>query len=199
MHEINHYRHHDLWMKWLLEFLSCIHWWNPLIYLMKKEYALTLELANDHRLMREHPDYNCTDYAELILKIAEAANGPTRNTPDGLTAFVRKRSSDLDVRLSYILKEPGEKKTEKKHLWVHGMIICAVMLFSLFIVIEPSFPSPPIDEDGTFEMDPDNTYFIHSAEGYEIYVEGQSLGMTYDLPEHFKNFRIYEKGEQLNE
>ena len=48
-------------------------------------------------------------------------------------------------------------------------------------------------------LDPDNTYFIHSAEGYEIYVEGQSLGMAYELPEHFKNFRIYEKGEQLNE
>lgn len=199
MHEINHYRHHDLWMKWLLEVLSCIHWWNPLIYLVKKEYALTLELANDHRLMREHPDYNCIDYAQLILKIAEAENTSTRTSPDGLTAFVRKQSSDLQVRLSYILKEPEKNEKGKKHLWVHGVIICAAVLFSLFIVIEPSFWTSPISEDGTFEMEPDNTYFVHTAKGYEIYVEGQSVGIADELPENFKNFKIYEKGEQLNE
>lgn len=199
MHEINHYRHHDLWMKWLLELLSCIHWWNPLVYLLKKEYALTLELANDHRLMREYPDYNSIDYADLILKIAEGKSTPAPKDFGGLTAFVRKRRSDLNVRLSFILKEPEKKEKSGKYLWVHGMVICAVMLFSLFVVVEPDSWSSPIGEDGTFELQPEYAYFVHTAEGYEIYVEGQYMGTTYELPEDFEHFKIYEKGEQPNE
>lgn len=172
-------------MKWLLEFLSCIHWWNPLIYLMKKEYALTPELANDHRLLREHPDYNCTDYAELILKIAKAANGPHTKYTGRIDRFCKKAKFRSGCAAVLYFKRTGGKGDREKASLGPWDDYMRCNVFSLFIVIEPSFPSPPIDKSGTFEMDPDNTYFIHSAGGYEIYVEGQSVGMAYELPENF--------------
>lgn len=89
MHEVNHYKRHNLWMKWVLEVLSCIHWWNPLVYLMKREYALALELTNDHLLTQEHPGYNCIDYSNLILKIAESKDAISHRYSDELTSFVR--------------------------------------------------------------------------------------------------------------
>lgn len=115
MHEINHYKNHDLWMKRLLEVLSCIHWWNPLVYLMKREYALTLELASDYLLMQEHSNYNSIDYAELILKIVRSEITAPINSSEELTSFVRKNHSDLKMRLSFILKDPLKETKKKKN------------------------------------------------------------------------------------
>jgi len=119
MHEINHYKNHDLWVKMLLEIISCIHWWNPLVYLMKRDYALALELTNDYFLKNNFPNYNSIYYAELILKVAKLTESSSLNWSNELTSFVRKRNLDLDVRISFILKNSKEKVKEKTQLIIH--------------------------------------------------------------------------------
>lgn len=197
MHEINHYKNHDLWMKRLLEVLSCIHWWNPLVYLMKREYALTLELASDYLLMQEHSNYNSIDYAELILKIARSEITAPLNNSEGLTSFVRKKHYDLEMRLSFILKDSFKETKKGKTLSIHTILICVVMILSLFIVVDPDFKVSSIDEDGSFTMEINDTYFIHTTDGYEIYVEDIHVATIPELPDEFKNYNIYEEGEQI--
>lgn len=199
MHEINHYKNHDLWMKRLLEVLSCIHWWNPLVYLMKKEYALTLELASDYLLMQEHSNYNSIDYAELILKIVRSEITAPINSSEELTSFVRKNHSDLKMRLSFILKESFRKSKDKKYLLIHSGIICIATLFSLLVVIDPSSQTSSIEEDGSFLMDIENTYFIHTVSGYEIYVDKIHVATTPELPKGCENYKIYEKENISND
>lgn len=198
MHEINHYKNHDLWTRLLLDIISCIHWWNPLVYLMRKEYALTLELSNDYALMQNHPGFNYINYADLLLKVAKKTIVPLKK-PVGVTPFVRNEESDLKTRISFILKNPTtQKRKNQSALLVHTTLVCAVMVLSLILVVEPA---PPIrlesDNDGTFNMKPDDTYFVHTAEGYEIYVEGNYKGTITELPENFKNYKIFEQGEVI--
>ena len=71
LHELKHYKNHDLWMKLFIELIVCIHWWNPFVYLLQKEYFLTLEIDNDIYLKKHIPDFDSVQYAELILKIAK--------------------------------------------------------------------------------------------------------------------------------
>lgn len=195
MHEANHYRNHDLWIGCILEILVCIHWWNPLVCLLKKEYTLALELANDRLLMENGMERDRVHYAELILKIAEWKGTAAFESSKGLINFVRRDHSDLGVRLSFALN----KTEKKKYSWLHIVVICSVMLFSLFIVPEADSREGPIGEDGTFEMHPENTYFIHTLNGYEIYVDGQHVATINEIPEDFKNYKMYEEGEFVNE
>lgn len=197
MHEINHYKNHDLWTRLLLDIISCIHWWNPLVYLMRREYALTLELSNDYSLMEEHPDLNYINYADLLLKVAKKTAGSPK-APAGVASFVRNDSSDLKTRISFILKNPARQKKKKNTaLRVHTALICAVTVFSLILVVEPTFPPHICPDDGTFYMDPGDTYFVHTSEGYEIYVKKNYKGTIIELPEDFKNYKIYEYGEEI--
>ena len=46
-------------------------------------------------------------------------------------------------------------------------------------------------------MNQEDTYFIHTSEGYEIYVNGNYRGTVVELPEDFKNYKIYTQGEQI--
>lgn len=56
VHEISHYTKHHLWLSLLMEIVCRIHWWNPLVQYMKKEFSLFLELSNDFFLIQTTPN-----------------------------------------------------------------------------------------------------------------------------------------------
>lgn len=197
LHEIRHYKNRDLWARLVLDIISCLHWWNPLVYLMRREYALALELSNDYSLMDEHSRLNYLNYADLLLKVAKKTASSAK-TPSGVTPLVRSKNSDLRTRISFILKNPATQKKKKlSALRVHTALICTVTLLSLILVVEPVASLPPHTDDGTFYMNQEDTYFIHTSEGYEIYVNGNYKGTVVELPEDFKNYKIYTQGEQI--
>ena len=201
MHEINHYRNHDLWIKLLTEIVCCVQWWNPLVYLMKREYSLALELANDYQLMRTYPGFNKEDYAELILEIAKRTSDIPFKYTGGTIPFLRTSNSVLKTRINFVINTSPEQNRKKGQIMPHIIIVCIAMFFSLILVVDPSSrnPSSPISEDGSFEPNASNTYLIHTPEGYEIYVEDNYMGTNPELPEDFKDYRIYEQGEEINE
>ena len=71
LHEIAHYKEHHLWLGFLMEIICRIHWWNPFVQHLKKEFMLFLELSNDFFLIQSNPKFSVTDYAELIVKTAK--------------------------------------------------------------------------------------------------------------------------------
>lgn len=195
MHEIIHYENHDLWIKFLMEIVSCIHWWNPFVQRLKQEYALTLEIANDYRLITACSNFNNMDYAQLIIESARSISYSRHDILSGAIPFTREEKSDLSTRIDYIFKTPSPQKTGKKIVNIHTVIVGMVMAFSLLFVFEPFSRVPPIAEDGTFEMNPENTYFIQTSDGYEIYVENKYTTTILELPEDFKNYKIYKEGD----
>ena len=37
LHELTHYKRGDIWYKWILQIVLCLHWFNPLVHLMVRE------------------------------------------------------------------------------------------------------------------------------------------------------------------
>lgn len=58
-HEIMHYTKHDLWLLLLADIVCCIHWWNPLVYLMRRRFSLIMEISNDQDVLAalRSPDF----------------------------------------------------------------------------------------------------------------------------------------------
>lgn len=46
-HELTHYRHRDLWMKWVGAVLCALHWFNPCVWLLIRQLERWMELACD--------------------------------------------------------------------------------------------------------------------------------------------------------
>ena len=38
-HELTHFRRGDLWKKFLVNMIQCIHWFNPIVYLLNRDFA----------------------------------------------------------------------------------------------------------------------------------------------------------------
>jgi beta-lactamase regulating signal transducer with metallopeptidase domain len=45
LHELTHYKRGDIWYKWLLQIVLCLHWFNPLVHLMVREVNRLCEIG----------------------------------------------------------------------------------------------------------------------------------------------------------
>ncbi|MGF0033934.1 M56 family metallopeptidase [Bariatricus sp. SGI.154] len=197
LHEIEHCQNHDLWMKMFIEIIACIHWWNPLVYLVKKEYFLTLEVANDCFLMKTQPNVNNIKYADLILKVAKMSMFSSLPKSADTVHFVGKNSSNLKTRISFVLNQPEKKIKERPMMITNLLTLCIAVVFTLLFVIDPTAPISDEKKGDSFALDSSNAYLLKVSEGYEIYIDDEYTGTIKEIPEDFKNLKIYTNTEDF--
>lgn len=72
LHELTHLRRFDIVIKWLTVTAVSIHWFNPLMYFIKKEINNACELSCDEGVIKNLSDEERQDYGDtLISMVAE--------------------------------------------------------------------------------------------------------------------------------
>lgn len=74
-HELIHLKRHDVAVKLLLVAANAVHWFNPLIYLMKRRAAVDMELSCDERVIRGIAYADRKAYTETLFSTIQAACG----------------------------------------------------------------------------------------------------------------------------
>lgn len=67
-HELTHYKRRDLWYKLLLLTANAVHWFNPLIYLLRRQAEADLELTCDDAVVAGCGRETRKAYSETLLK-----------------------------------------------------------------------------------------------------------------------------------
>lgn len=186
-HEINHFIKGDLILVAIINIVSCIQWWNPVIHFLKEELILALELSNDFQIMENQSDTEKIEYAELILKIAKEKEYFRIIDRSFGACFVGKNQTNLKTRIDYILKK-NEKK--KGVVYIINILMISVMLLSVFWVPEATHPIDPDNQENSIEMSPQNTYFLKTREGYQIFVNNKLWGEVKEIPDGLENIPI---------
>ncbi len=201
LHEIEHYKKFHLWLGFLMEIVCRIHWWNPFVQYLKKEFTLFLELSNDFFLIQSNPKFSVTDYAELIVKTAERIQSARFTEPNRMMHFAVNDTSVLSTRIHFILN--NQKDTSRiRH--VHGYlcrtVISVMVIFSVFCVPEPNFRDLWPVVDGAVELYEGNAYIIdHGDSQYTVYHEGQYFGDMDYIPDDLKKLPLYKEGDPIHE
>lgn len=188
-HELYHYKKHDLILLLLIDIVCCIHWWNPLVYVLKKWFCLAMEITNDQAIMQGRDSADRLDYASLIIKISKNLQN-AQNTPVYNLDFVGSRHSQLGLRIKYLYKDFSEKKYLSVIKSLKLLFLVILLIFSLFFVIESEATVTPADTEYSVVITEENSYFIKSENGYDLYVEGKYFTSFIEIPEEFKNLKI---------
>ena len=69
-HELTHWRHRDLWIKWLAALAVCVHWFNPAARLLAERLDRDCELYCDQTVARDWDRPRRARYGELLLRLA---------------------------------------------------------------------------------------------------------------------------------
>lgn len=52
LHELTHFKHGDMFYKWLVQLTVCLHWFNPLVYFMDRDIGRLCEFACDESVIK---------------------------------------------------------------------------------------------------------------------------------------------------
>lgn len=66
-HELTHYRRMDFLYKWLTELTVCLHWFNPIVYLVRKQINQSCELSCDEMVISGLNDMERKAYGAILL------------------------------------------------------------------------------------------------------------------------------------
>ncbi len=106
LHEITHMRHLDVGVKWLTMIAASIHWFNPIIYFIKKEINNACELACDETVIKNFTKEEKQVYGDTLISLAEE-----RKYPIGvLQATMCEEKKNLKGRLVSIMKHDKKSK-----------------------------------------------------------------------------------------
>lgn len=71
LHEYAHFLNHDILIKVLYQIFCCVFWWNPCVYLLKKNLDQVLEIKCDLTVIDLMDKKECVEYLETILYLIQ--------------------------------------------------------------------------------------------------------------------------------
>ncbi|GBF73421.1 putative peptidase, M56 family protein [Paenibacillus sp. 598K] len=98
-HELIHLKRHDLWSKAVLVAVTCLYWYNPLVYLMARAAADQCEISCDERLLQDADGQLRMQYGEAIIGAARRRG--RAYTPLSTNFYGGKKS--MRLRISSIM------------------------------------------------------------------------------------------------
>lgn len=69
LHELTHWKNHDAWIKHLVLFINVVHWFNPLVYMIRRDIDSFCESFCDKSVTASMNNEERSRYCELILSV----------------------------------------------------------------------------------------------------------------------------------
>ncbi len=132
LHELTHYKRRDMFYKWLVQVTVCLHWFNPLVYLMSREVTKACEFSCDEAVVAKMGCDHAQDYGKTLLD-AMAAVGRYKENLGAVTLSENKEL--LKERLGAIMKF---KKKSKAIQLLTGMLTLCIVFSAAFVGIYPT-------------------------------------------------------------
>ncbi|MBS7007282.1 M56 family metallopeptidase [Anaerostipes sp.] len=195
-HELQHYLHHDLWLKFFCEIMVCLYWWNPLSYIIRRQLKNVLEYDNDLQITKSMPEHQRLDYAQTLLNTAAP-----KKVPNGLPTmhFREAEPTCMEMRLCLLMnRESADHR--KISQWIYIGFVLIILLLSVCFIIEPRSIPSEVEETTFEEPTKKNTFFIKRSDqqGYDMYVNNKLCGRLDGL-ELFQGYKVYKtKKEALH-
>ena len=74
VHELTHYKQRDMFYKWLIQIVVCVHWFNPFVYLLEKEVNKSCELSCDEKVISILNEKAKREYGDTLISFLKSNN-----------------------------------------------------------------------------------------------------------------------------
>lgn len=107
LHELIHYKQKDMFYKWLIQTVICLHWFNPFVYILEKEVNRACELSCDEKVLSLLDEKARRRYGDTLLSFFNP-DSPYKSSL--ASATLTEGAAQLKERLGAIMKY--KKKTK---------------------------------------------------------------------------------------
>lgn len=171
LHEYTHFVNRDIEIKLLSHIFCCVFWWNPVVYLLKKDLDQTMEIKCDLTVTRRMDKNEAASYLAVIVTMIKNAGKKREKKQVLLSTMLFQPQMDAAVVERFQVVSDKYTITKKKAVLCYGCIVllCGLMAFSYLFQFQAIFPIPSLEEGE--EMTPENTYLLDNGDGTYVLVD----------------------------
>ncbi len=174
VHELIHYKQRDMFYKWLIQIVVCVHWFNPFVYLLEKEVNKSCELSCDEKVIALLDDKEKREYGDTLISFLKS-NNLYKSSLASVT--LTEGAEQLKERLGAIMNFKSKTKTIRILT-----VILTLFILSGAVFIGGYSVSAATDSKGTSKSSipekKDNgksTYIYDENLGYGWYLDDENL------------------------
>lgn len=120
-HELTHYRHRDLWVKFAATAACAVHWFNPFVYLLANSLDRVLETSCDAEVVKNMDYDERRVYGAAILNVLGSVAGKQAS----VYAAFSSSQKNMKARLTAMLNEKKQSKKATAISILVMLLICA--------------------------------------------------------------------------
>ncbi len=162
-HECTHFRNKDLPIKLLVHLYSCVFWWNPVIYLIKRDLAQILEIKCDLDVTERMENREKAEYLATIVASLKKAEAKKPQKAFYGTAALAARTYDSEILERFLIVSSGLGARRKSLAFTGAwLLVFTLLIFASYsFVLQPDYH--PLAEEGASV--PEAPYTVKCIDG----------------------------------
>nr|WP_314459821.1 M56 family metallopeptidase [uncultured Clostridium sp.] len=187
-HELEHLRNHHLLIKMCLEIVTAIYWWNPLVWLIRRQTICALETQADTYVILELSNKARISYLETLIQLCR---GKSKKDTSVALSFSLKNSM-VERRILTVLKHDCfQKKVNISITYLIPILLSVTMLLSSFTYTFEVCRRNPLDIKGTFTMNSESDYLKLRTDGkYDVYINKKYVATVTNILDDFSDLPV---------
>lgn len=189
LHEYTHWKRKDIQKKFLVNLLCMIFWWNPAIYIMRREISQIIEFNCDQQVTEKFSDMEVVEYLE-ILKAYVGKNKLAKIKTNTYTIEFVNTSKRYSMKQRFYLLLKRDIPARKSPIPKIVLAIVAVIWIgsSYYFILQPYYDTPgnllwkddvPFDRTVRNTSNEDNSYLEEQKDGsYIFYYNGVPIPIS---------------------
>lgn len=190
LHELQHIKLGHLYIKFLANFVTIVHWWLPVVWLLNTKLSQALEYQVDYFVTKKISKEESVGYMSALIDFAKL--GYTHTNILAPLSFADNQRI-LKHRIAAITDSiKKQSKTALTALQKVAILAAFLLLmFPLFYTFEASYNPSPEELDGSVSITPQNSYFMTDKDGtYHLYVDDQFFASFEKKPNSFQDIKV---------
>ena len=122
VHELIHYKQKDMFYKWLIQIVVCVHWFNPFVYLLEKEVNKSCELSCDEKVISVLDDTARREYGDTLISFLKSNKLYKSSLA---SATLTEGAEQIKERLGAIMKYRKKSKVMIAITTIFTVAVCA--------------------------------------------------------------------------
>lgn len=182
LHEYTHFLNRDLWVKMLTQVYCCLFWWNPLVYLLRRDVAQILEIKCDLAVTKGYSNEQKVEYLQTIVGVLKGSKARRRADSCSVATCMLKSADSLSLVERFQLVSDEIRPFPGMRAILHATALC-LMVVSYLFVIQPAYDPDEEDiytNDSVYVPDLGETYLIKHEDGSYSFVSEDGIQIVLD-------------------
>ncbi|NBH98804.1 hypothetical protein E5357_13535 [Hominisplanchenecus murintestinalis] len=174
VHELIHYKQRDMFYKWLIQIVVCVHWFNPFVYLLEKEVNKSCELSCDEKVISVLDDTARREYGDTLISFLKS-NNLYKSSLASVT--LTEGAEQLKERLDAIMNFKSKTKTIRVLTVILTLFILSGAVFIGGYSVSAATDSKETSKSSIPEKKGNgkSTYIYDENLGYGWYLDDENL------------------------